>query len=452
MTASPFRAVVLLIALAACHPRSGPPGAPTNVAPARSTSATPDANAIRADIATLADDAFEGRGTGTPGNDSAAAFLARRYRALKLLPLATDSTGSSCGARPGTVCPPSFLQHFVARPIAGAHTGPARTLPTQNVVALLRGTDPALQGEYVVIGAHFDHLGREGEFAQDPEARNAIRNGADDNASGTAALLELARLFSRLPTKRSLVFAHFSGEELGLLGSAHFVGSPPFPLAKAQAMVNFDMVGRMRDNRVIVYGTATATEMRGIVDSANAPVGLRVAAQGDGTGPSDHASFYLKDMPVLHFFTDLHDDYHRATDDVDRINADGTARVVALSERIIRDLADRPSRLTFVRSATAPAGGSSRTGSDTYLGSVPDMAAGDIPGLRLTGVRPGSPADSGGLRTGDVIVEFDGKAVTDLYTYTDALYARKPGDRVRIVVLRGSERVTVNVTLGRRGG
>jgi hypothetical protein len=451
MITSPSRALLLLFALTACHAPVGSVGEPRD-GTSRSMSPAPDAKAIRADIAVLAGDAFEGRGTGTSGNDSAAAFLARRYRALKLQPLAIDSTGASCDARPGTACPPAFLQKFTARPIAGAHSGPARSLPTQNVVAMLPGSDPVLTGEFVVIGAHVDHLGRDGEFAQDPEAKDAIRNGADDNASGTAALLELARLFSMVPTRRSLVFAHFSGEELGLLGSAHFVGSPPFPLARAQAMVNFDMVGRLRDNRVIVYGTATATEMRGIVDSANANVGLRVFAQGDGTGPSDHASFYLKDMPVLHFFTDLHDDYHRATDDIEKINAEGEARVVELAARIIRDLADRPSRLTFVRSAAAPVGTSSREGSNTYLGSVPDMAAGDVPGLRLTGIRPGSPADSGGLKAGDIIVEFDGKPVTDLYTYTDALYARQPGDMVHIVVLRGGDRITLNVTLGRRGG
>jgi S1-C subfamily serine protease len=177
-----------------------------------------------------------------------------------------------------------------------------------------------------------------------------------------------------------------------------------------------------------------------------------VIAQGDGTGPSDHSSFYLKDMPVLHFFTDLHDDYHRATDDIEKINAEGEARVIELAQRIIRDLADRPSRLAFVRSATAPVGASSRDGSNTYLGSVPDMAAGDVPGMRLTGIRPSSPAEIGGLKAGDIIVEFDGRPVTDLYSYTDALYARQPGDKVRIVVLRGTERVTVNVVLGKRGG
>lgn len=445
-----LRASCLLLILVACRGSVAPGAGSAQV----STSATPDASAIRADIAVLSSDAMDGRGTGTPGNDSAAAFLARRYATLKLQPVAVDSTGASCGRGVGVACPASFRQAFVARPAARVHSATATTLATQNVVAMLPGADPALRNEYVVIGAHFDHLGRQPEFSQDPEAKDAIRNGADDNASGTAGLLELARLFKRMPTRRTLVFAHFSGEELGLLGSAHFVDHSPVALSKVQAMVNFDMIGRMRDDRVIVYGVATATEMRGVLDAANSGVGLRIAAQGDGTGPSDHASFYLKDMPVLHFFTDLHDDYHRATDDIERINADGEARVLALAERVIRDLGDRPTRLTFVRAPVTATTTSSREGSNTYLGSVPDMAAGETPGLRLTGIRPGSPAELGGLKAGDVIVEFDGKAVTDLYTYTDALYARKPGDQVLIVVLRGSpnaQRVTVNVTLGKRG-
>lgn len=448
MTASTCRSLALLLLLAACRT-----GGSSDIAATTSQSSSPDAGAIRSDIATLSADAWEGRGTGTAGNDSAAAWVARRYVALKLVPIAVDSTGASCGRAAGIACPASFLQPFVARPAARTHEGaPSPGLRTQNVVAMIPGTDPVLRNQYVVIGAHIDHLGRQPDFSLDPEAKDAIRNGADDNASGTAAVMELARLFKRQPTRRSLVFSHFSGEELGLLGSSRWVASPPVALNAVQAMVNFDMVGRMRENKLIVYGVATATEMRGIVDSANTKVGLRLTAQGDGTGPSDHASFYLKDMPVLHFFTDIHDDYHRATDDIEKINAEGEAQVIALAERIVRDLANRDARLTFVRAPAAPVTTSSREGSNTYLGSVPDMAAGDVPGMRLSGIRPGSPAEAGGLKAGDVIVEFDGKPVKDLYGYTEALYARKPGDSVRIVVLRGTERVTVNVTLGKRGG
>jgi aminopeptidase YwaD len=171
----------------------------------------------------------------------------------------------------------------------------------------------------------------------------------------------------------------------------------------------------------------------------------------DGFGPSDQSSFYAKGIPVLHFFTDLHEDYHRATDDVEKINAEGEARVVALAERVVRAIADRPKPLTPVRMAAAPAMSSSRQGSNVYLGTIPDMAAGDAPGLKLTGVRAGSPADKGGLAAGDVIVELGGREVKDLYTYSDALYAHKPGEEVEVVYLRGGQRHTTKVTLGTRG-
>ena len=172
---------------------------------------------------------------------------------------------------------------------------------------------------------------------------------------------------------------------------------------------------------------------------------------GDGFGPSDHSSFYTKGIPVLHFFTDLHDDYHKATDDAAKINALGEARIVDMAERVVRTIADRSSRMSVVRSAAPVASAGSREGSSTYLGSIPDMSAGDIPGLKLSGVRAGSPAALGGLEAGDVIVSFGGRPVTDLYSYTDALYAYKPGDKVSVAYLRAGERRTTMVTLGERG-
>jgi Zn-dependent M28 family amino/carboxypeptidase len=306
-----------------------------------------------------------------------------------------------------------------------------------------------LRGEFIVIGGHIDHLGRSTADALDPEAGDAIRNGADDNASGTAAVWELARLFSAHPTRHSLIFVNFSGEELGLLGSQYFVEHAPISLDSVVAMINFDMVGRMRHDSVIVYGVRTATELPALLDSANAGVGLHVVGIGDGFGPSDQSSFYAKNIAVLHFFTNLHEDYHRATDDADKINAAGEARVIALAERVVRELDRRDARLTFVRAAPAPV--AARTGSNVYLGSVPDMSAPDAKGLRLSGIRPGSPADSAGLKAGDVVVEFGSKPVTDLQSYSDALYSHQPGEEVDVVVLRGAERVRVKVRLGRRG-
>ena len=415
-----FRFCAAATMLAACRPGV-----------VRTTASWPraDSVAIRRDIEYLASPALAGRLTGTAGNDSAAAFIVRRYKSLKL---------------EGT------LQRFNARPPAHAGTVPP-SWPTQNVFAILPGRDPALRGQYVVVGAHFDHLGTASDNALDPTVKGAVRLGADDNASGTAAVLELARLFAVSPPRRSVLFANFSGEEEGLLGSSYFVENSPVSLDSVGAMVNFDMVGRLRNDRLIVFGVATATEFQKILDSANAIRPLRVAAQGDGFGPSDHSSFYAKNIPVLHFFTDAHEQYHRATDVPATINAAGEARVVAFAERVIRDIADRPARLTFVRApVTASSSSSNRQGSGVYLGSIPDMTGSETPGLRLTGVSPGSPADSAGLKAGDVIVEFDGKPVKDLYEYSDALYAHKPGDEVPIVVIRDGKRLTLKVKLGKR--
>lgn len=396
-----------------------------------------DSAAILRDVAYLASDRLEGRLTGTVGNDSAAAYIARRFASLKL-----------------QAPYPGYLQKFEARSAADAHAGVTGPRATQNVVGILRGRDPALRDQYIVVGGHHDHLGRSTTSSLDPEAADAIRNGADDNASGTSAVLELARMFSVSRPKRSVIFVTFSGEEQGLLGSQYFVENPPVPLGGIVAMLNFDMVGRMKNNELMVYGTATASELSAMIDSANVTVTspLKVSGSGDGFGSSDHSSFYGKGIPVLHFFTDLHSDYHRATDDTEKINAAGAARVADLAFRIARRIDDRPGNLTFVRSTAPSRSRPSSQGSPTYLGSVPDMAAGTVPGLRLTGVRPGSPADSGGLKAGDIIIEFGGKEVKDLYGYTEALYAHKPGDLVKVVFLREGKRTETTVTLGRRGG
>ncbi len=422
-----FGVCALIVAATACSSAYRPPAGPPHA----------DSVAILRDIGYLASDQLEGRLTGTPGTDTAAAYLARRYKSLRL------------------VAPfPGYLQPFEARSAEDAHSGRTEPRRSQNVVAILRGTDPVLREEYVVLGAHYDHLGRLTTYAQDPDAKDAIRNGADDNASGTAAVLELARLFSINPPRRSVIFAHFSGEELGLLGSQWFVEHPPVPLARIVAMINFDMVGRLKNDKLTVYGTSTATEFKPLLDSANVASSngtFKLNGIGDGYGPSDQTSFYAKDIPVLHFFTDQHEDYHRATDDVEKINSSGEARVVDLAHRVAGSIANRPTHLSFVKIA-APVLSMSRQGSQTYLGSVPDMAATDVVGLRLMGVRPESPADKGGLKAGDIIVEFGGTAVKDLYSYTDALYAHQPGDVVKVVVMRDGKRVELSVTLGKRGG
>jgi hypothetical protein len=433
---------------------------------AQPKSARADSARIRTDVAYLASDRLEGRLTGTPGNDSAAAYIARRFQALRLRPIVVDAADSArCAANRaaiggGDVQPArcaGYLQRFTARVAAFAHAGKPFELPAQNVVALIPGRDPALRGQVVVLGAHYDHLGRDTIFAADPRAGGVIHNGADDNASGTAAVLELARLIATQPTKRSVLVVAFSGEEEGVLGSQWFVDHAPVPMDSVVAMLNFDMVGRLKDDRLIVYGVATADELPAIVDTANARgPKLAVKALGDGQGPSDHATFYQKGVPVLHFFTDQHPDYHAATDDVEKINAAGEARVVDLAQRIARELGDRPERLTFKRAPARVASGGG-DGPRPYFGSVPDMAADESGGLRLAGVTTGGPAEQAGIKAGDVVIEFGGKKVTDLYTYNDALNAHKPGEVVTVVVRRAgaagapAEQLSFSVTLGRRG-
>lgn len=399
--------------------------------------AVADSTAIRSDISYLASDALEGRATGTAGNDSAAAYIARRYQYLRL-------------AAPY----PGYLQSFVARSAGAVHFGDTAGKKTQNVVAILNGSDPAYRGKYIVVGAHFDHLGRSLRYSMDPQAGDAIRNGADDNASGTAAVLQLARMLSVSKPRHSVVFVTFSGEEEGLLGSQYFVENSPVPVDSIVAMFNFDMVGRLKDDKLFVYGTGSASEFPALVDSANLKLvpALNIQGGGDGFGASDHSSFYAKNIPVLHFFTDSHADYHRATDDVEKINVAGEARVVNLAFDMIKSVDMRPSRLTFVRSTRPSRIARSSSGSQAYLGSIPDMSAGKVPGLRLTGIRAGSPAEKGGLLAGDVIVEFGGRAVTDLQSYSDALYSHKPGDVVKVVYVRDGKKLETTVTLGTRGG
>ena len=333
----------------------------------------------------------------------------------------------------------------------------ATTADARNVVALLPGSNPERMRETVVIGAHYDHLGHGGEGSLAPESTE-VHNGADDNASGTAAVIEAARsLAAGPPLERSVLFIAFTGEEKGLWGSAHFVREPTVELERAVAMLNLDMVGRVVDDQLTILGFGTAAEWDEIVDMAAGEMSdpLSIAKSPDGFGPSDHSSFYGEGIPVLHFLSNLHEDYHRPSDDFDKINYEGLERVIELTVDILIKLAGNGSdlvALTPLEQDRPPPPGqasSSTSGYGPYLGSIPDMTPRDF-GLRLTGVREGSPADEAGLRGGDVVVEFDGNEITDIYAYTYALQARSPGDEVSIVVERDGERVTVTAILGER--
>ena len=334
----------------------------------------------------------------------------------------------------------------------------ATSAEARNVVALLPGTNPLLRGEYVVVGAHYDHLGYGGEGSLAP-GETAIHNGADDNASGTAAILEIARILAAGPRPdRSVLFIAFTGEERGLWGSAYFVREPTVDLDEAVAMLNLDMVGRVVEDGLTVFGVGTAAEWDGIIDRANAELStpFRIGKSPDGYGPSDHSSFYGEGIPVLHFLSNLHEDYHRPSDDWQKINIDGLERVSQLTARIAARLATGGADAVALspieqappqRGAPTQAASSTSSGYGPYLGTVPDMTPRDF-GLRLTGVREGSPAAAAGLQPGDVVVEFAGKPITDIYAYTYALQAQAPGDEVVIVVERNGERVSVTATLG----
>jgi len=326
---------------------------------------------------------------------------------------------------------------------------------TPNVIGVLEGEGP-LADETILIGAHYDHIGMGGPNSRNPNL-NAIHNGADDNASGTAAMLELARRFAERgeKPKRRLVFIAFSGEERGLLGSAHYVKRDPvIPLDKTVMMVNFDMVGRLRQERLIVYGTKTADGLEEIITKLDEKYdALRISQVPLGVPASDHITFYRHDIPSLHLFTGTHPEYHMPTDDIETLNYPGMETVVNFAENLIDDFIAMPERPKFtkVEEKDPHAGMQLPTGGEVpYLGTSPDYGD-EVEGVLLNGVREGSPADKGGMKSGDIIIELDGQAIKNVRQYTTVLYAHKPGDKVKIVVLRGDEKTTLDVTLGKRG-
>lgn len=326
---------------------------------------------------------------------------------------------------------------------------------TKNVVGVLEGAGP-LADETVVVGAHYDHLGRGGVFSGSLSFfSKEIHNGADDNASGTATVLELARRLARRadPLPRRVVFVAFSGEERGLLGSRHYVEHPPYPLDRTVMMLNFDMVGRLNARQELtVYGTGTSPGLGELVDALGSSEGFVVKKIADGYGPSDQQSFYVKGVPVLFAFTGTHLDYHRPSDDVERINVPGMARVADLGELLLLDLARRPKRPEFVKVASKGGHGGGdpgRVSVSAYLGSIPDYDEG-VKGVKLNGVREGSPAEQGGMRAGDLVVGFGGKPVATIYDYTECLARYKPGDTVEVVVERDGKPTPLKVTLGKK--
>jgi hypothetical protein len=320
-----------------------------------------------------------------------------------------------------------------------------------NVIGMLPGRDPTLKDEAVIIGAHYDHLGRGGETSLAPTQYGEIHPGADDNASGAAGVIALAKAFARLGAKRSLVFIAFGGEEMGLLGSYHYVGHPLWPLERTYAMINLDAIGRLEHDRLYILGVDTATELRSLVQGAAQGLGLTLQVSGDAFGPSDHTAFYAKERPVLMFFTGPHADYHRPSDTPEKINAEGLQTVVRLAFRTAATLAQRVEPLTFARTKGEPPQPRERgAGYGAYFGSIPDFSESPIPGVRLAGVRPESPAEKAGLRSGDVVVMFAGVTIRNLEDLVFALRSKRAGDRVEVTYLRDGRSFQAQATLEAR--
>ena len=360
-----------------------------------------------------------------------------------------------------------------------------RESPSFNVVGILPGSDPKLKDETIVIGAHYDHLGRGGEGSLAPREGD-IHHGADDNASGVAGVLELARILSSSNPKprRTIVFIAFSGEEEGLIGSSYYVNHPIVPLANTVAMINMDMIGRLQNKKLIIGGVGTSQEWRAMVNeenimqsvevSVNAPVvgsanislnppamPIVVGANGqpvvtmdpgkqflltlneDGYGPSDHSSFYSKQIPVLFFWTGTHEDYHKPSDTADKIFYAGEARIISFVERIVRDIDTSDKRPTYTVAKSESQGRS--TGFRVYLGTIPNYADTND-GLKLDGVRDDSPAAKAGLKAGDRVVKMAGHDVKNVYDYTYALGEMKAGQEYEVELIRDGKRITFRIT------
>lgn len=327
---------------------------------------------------------------------------------------------------------------------------------TRNVLGLLPGAG-TLADEYVVVGAHYDHLGWGGQGSFKPDV-HAIHNGADDNASGVAGMLCAARLLAREQpapdNRRSLVFAAFSAEEIGLGGSAWYVEHPPVGSnAATAAMVNLDMVGRMVGQKLNVLGADSSRAWPALIAAANRAVPeMKVVAGGDGYGPSDHASFYAAGVPVVHLFTGAHDQYHSPEDDVELLNVAGGAEVIRFTAALADAVRTSASRPDYVRtSAAAPGGGDSRD-YGAWFGSVPDYSTMEAAtgGVRLSDVRPGSPAEKAGVARGDTIVGMAGVTVNNLYDMTFVLREHKPGETIDVKLLRDGKLLELKVTLAQR--
>ncbi len=307
---------------------------------------------------------------------------------------------------------------------------------SSNIIGLLEGSDPILKNEFIVIGAHYDHigLGGRGSRSNNNDTLGSIHNGADDNASGVAGLIELSEFFScrKGSLKKSLVFIAFSAEELGLIGASYYVDNPKVPLDKTVAMINMDMIGRLDQDKLTVFGVGSSPRWKGLVNEANTDFNFEISLNNSGFTPSDQSVFFAKKIPVLHFFTGLHADYHTPGDDWEKINPLGERKVLDLISELIVELNSTQEKIAF-SNVIEPKKGSTKF--NVYLGTIPDYSN-QVEGVKLMGVKEGSPADKAGILGEDTIIQFNGMAIKNIYDYVYALGKSKAGIPTSLVVLR----------------
>jgi hypothetical protein len=376
---------------------------------------------IKEDVSFLASDKLEGRQTGTKGEKSAADYIQKRFKELDLQPKGTKD----------------FLQPFTFKPKTNPHdevkfdVNGDGTITGNNVIGFV---DNKAENT-VIIGAHFDHLGFGGEGSLYRDSIKAIHNGADDNASGVAILLNLAAKLKKKNTKNNYLFITFSGEEMGLLGSNYFVKNPTIDTKKVSYMINMDMVGRLKkDTALAVYGTGTSPIFKQTLKSNND--NFKLIQQESGVGPSDHTSFYLADIPVLHFFTGQHEDYHKPGDDAEKLNYEGMETISNYIFNIISDLNDN-GKLAFRKTKNE---GKNSPRFKVGLGVIPDYMF-DGKGMRIDGVSEDKPAQKAGLQKGDVVIKLGDSLVTNMMSYMRALSVFEKGDKSKVIVKRGEKEV-----------
>lgn len=373
---------------------------------------------LEEDIYHLAADELEGRAFGTMGEEKAANYLAQRFEEVGLTPKGTEG----------------FLQEFVVNKPTNPHEqakidASGEGLKGRNVIGFI---DNKAQNT-IVIGAHFDHLGYGSEGSLH-RGEPAIHNGADDNASGTAALVQLAGVLGNADLDSNVLFIAFSGEENGLWGSNYFVKNPTIALTEVTYMINMDMVGRLNEeNTLAINGVGTSPSWNEKLEIVNSD-SLKLVTSASGIGPSDHTSFYLQDLPVLHFFTGQHEDYHKPSDDAEKINYDGLVKVVRFIERLVVQL-DQPEKIAFTKTKEDE---NDSPRFSVSLGVVPDYLY-DGEGMRVDGVSEGKPAEAAGMQKGDIVVKLGDSTVMDMMSYMRALSSFKSGDKTVVEYKRGEE-------------